>query len=94
MELSRGRQPSVVGGLVGFLLGAAAGGAIGCAANSDDYGVYCGGQDDTRVIAGAALGGAAGAALGALLFKRERWAVVDGTQVRTDPSIPIPRLGS
>jgi hypothetical protein len=93
VEVSRGRQPNVVGGVVGLLLGAAAGGAIGCAANSDDYGVYCGGQDDTKVIVGAVLGGAAGAALGALLFRREHWAVVDGNQLRTDPPVAIPRRG-
>jgi hypothetical protein len=90
VELSRGRQPNVLAGVAGFLLGAAAGGAIGCAANNDDYGVYCGGQDDTKVIVGAAVGGAAGAALGALLFKREHWEVVDGDRLRTDPSIGTP----
>jgi hypothetical protein len=87
VELSRGRKPNVAAGIVGFLLGAAAGGALGCAANRDDYGVYCGGQDDTKVIAGAALGGIAGATLGALLFRREQWAVVDGTRLRTDPPV-------
>lgn len=94
VELSRGRKPSVAGGIVGFLLGAAAGGALGCAANSDDYGVYCGGQDDTKVIVGAALGGIAGATLGALLFRRERWAIVDGSRLRTDPPVVLPRHGS
>ena len=94
VELGRGRKPSVAGGVVGFLLGAAAGGAVGCLANQDDYGVYCGGQDDTKVIVGAALGGAAGATLGALLFRRERWAIVDGTRLRTDPPVGIPRRGS
>jgi hypothetical protein len=94
VELSRGRQPNVTTGIVGLLLGAAAGGAIGCAANSDDYGVYCGGQDDTKVIVGAALGAAAGATLGALLFRRERWSVVDGSRLRTDPPLGSPRYGS
>jgi hypothetical protein len=93
VELSRGRKPNVTTGVVGFLLGAAAGGAIGCAANSDDYGVYCGGQDDTKVIVGVALGAAAGATLGALLFRREQWSVVDGIRLRTDPHLPFPRHG-
>jgi hypothetical protein len=94
VELSRGKKPNVTTGVVGLLLGAAAGGAIGCAANSDDYGVYCGGQDDTKVIVGAALGAAVGATLGALLFRREHWAVVDGSRLRTDPPLQFPRHGS
>lgn len=76
LERSRGRRLSVAGGVGGFLLGAAAGGALGCLANRDSYGVYCGGQDDTTVFVGAALGGAAGALLGALIFRRERWSAV------------------
>ena len=63
--------------IVIFVLGGAAvGGALGCLANNDDYGAYCGGQDDTKVIVGAALGGIAGAAAGALLFKKESWQTV------------------
>lgn len=77
VEVSRGRKPGMVGGVVGLLLGAAAGGVIACTANRDDYGVFCGGQDDTKLVIGAAIGGAAGAALGALIFRRERWAEVD-----------------
>jgi membrane associated rhomboid family serine protease len=68
----------VVGGVVGFLAGAVLGGVIGCAANRDSYGVFCGGQDDTKVFVGAALGGVAGGAVGALLFRRERWTVIAG----------------
>jgi LytS/YehU family sensor histidine kinase len=63
--------------VVGLLLGAAAGGVIACTANRDAYGVFCGGQDDTKLVIGAAIGGAAGATLGALLFRRERWTAVD-----------------
>ncbi|HET8625072.1 MAG TPA: hypothetical protein VFM14_16030 [Gemmatimonadales bacterium] len=77
LELSRGRKPNIAAGVVGFLLGGAAGGVLACTANRDDYGVFCGGQDDTKLIVGAALGGAAGAVLGALLFRRERWTAVD-----------------
>ena len=77
VEVSRGRKPGMVGGVVGLLLGATAGGVIACTANRDDYGVFCGGQDDTKLVIGAAIGGAAGAALGALIFRRERWAEVD-----------------
>jgi hypothetical protein len=73
LELSQGRSASTVGVVVGGLLGAAVGGALGCAANRDDYGVYCGGQSDTKVFVGAALGAAAGAALGALLIRVESW---------------------
>ena len=76
MEVSRGRKPGIVGGVVGLLVGAAGGGVIACTANRDDYGVFCGGQDDTKLVIGAAIGGAAGAALGALLFRRERWTEV------------------
>lgn len=76
LELSRGRKLSVPGGVAGLLLGAAAGGTLGCLANKDSYGVFCAGQDDTKLIVGAVLGGAAGATLGALLFRRERWVLV------------------
>jgi len=78
LEASLGRKPNVPAGIVGLLLGVAAGGALGCLANKDDYGVYCGGQDDTKVIVGAALGGIAGGLFGALLFKTERWRAVEG----------------
>lgn len=77
LEQSMGKKPNVTGGIVGLLLGVGVGGALGCLANPDDYGVYCGGQDDTKVIVGAALGGIAGAAAGALLFKREAWRTVE-----------------
>ncbi len=61
-------------GIVGGVLGAAAGGfALGCLANRDSYGVLCGGQNDTKLAIGAVTGGLAGAALGALLGRRERW---------------------
>ena len=78
LEQSRGRKLSVAGGVAGFLVGGAAGAALGCLANRDDYGVFCGGQSDTKVAVGALLGGAAGAALGAVLFRRERWNAVEG----------------
>ena len=73
LEQSMGKKPNVATGIIGAILGAGVGGALGCLANKDDYGVYCGGQDDTKVIVGAVLGGLAGGAAGALLFKRERW---------------------
>jgi hypothetical protein len=82
VEVSRGRKPNVAGGIVGFLLGATAGGVVACTANRDSYGVFCGGQNDTKLVIGAALGGAAGAAIGALLFRRERWSVVELEQLR------------
>ena len=77
IERSAGRKRSLAGGIGGFLVGAAAGGTIGCLANSDDYGVFCGGQSDTKVVVGAALGGIAGAALGAVLFGGERWTAIE-----------------
>lgn len=83
VEVSSGRKLGVAGGVIGFLLGAAAGGAVACAANRDDYGVFCGGQDDTKLIVGAAVGGVTGAAIGALLFRRERWRVVDVGALRS-----------
>ena len=73
IEWSRGRKPGVLGGVVGFLVGGALGGVAGCAANRDSYGVFCGGQSDTKVAVGTALGGIAGAALGAYLGRRDRW---------------------
>ena len=82
IEQSRGRKPGVAGGVVGLVLGAAAGGALGCLANRDDYGVFCGGQSDTKVVLGAAVGAAGGAVLGAMLFRRERWMPVDPASLR------------
>jgi hypothetical protein len=75
LETSR-RAPGVLGGAIGLLVGSALGGVAGCAANRDSYGVFCGGQSDTKVAVGAAIGGLAGAALGAFLFRRDRWSPV------------------
>ncbi len=66
------KKPSLLGGVIGFVVGAAAGFTLGCLANKDDYGVFCGGQNDTKVFVGAAVGGVVGATVGALLFRRER----------------------
>jgi hypothetical protein len=63
------RRYSVAGGIGGFIVGGAAGGALGCLANKDSYGVFCGGQDDTKFVVGAALGAVVGAALGAMIFR-------------------------
>ena len=73
----------MAGGVVGALLGAGAGFALGCLANQDDYGVFCGGQDDTKVIVGMTLGGILGATAGALLFKQEQWIPL---------AVPTPRM--
>ena len=80
LEQSAGKKPNVATGVLGAILGAGIGGALGCLANKDDYGVYCGGQDDTKVILGAVLGGLAGGTAGALLFKKEGWR-----------EVPVPR---
>ena len=82
LEQSQGKKPNIPAGIVGLLIGAGIGGALGCLANPDDYGVFCGGQDDTKVIVGAVLGGVAGGFAGALLFPRERWSPVDLTTLR------------
>jgi hypothetical protein len=81
LESSR-RTPNLLVGAVGLLLGAAAGAAAGCAANRDSYGVFCGGQSDLKVFGGAAIGGVAGATLGALLFERDRWSPVELSTVQ------------
>jgi hypothetical protein len=80
LELSGGRAFNTTGAVIGGILGTAAGGALGCAANRDSYGVYCGGQSDTKVFVGAALGAVVGVALGGLVFGGERW-------------VPVPLLG-
>jgi membrane associated rhomboid family serine protease len=77
LEASLGRAPSVPGGIAGLVLGGAVGGALGCLANRDDYGVFCGGQRDAKVVVGAVLGGAVGAAVGAVALRRERWRPVE-----------------
>jgi len=77
LEVSGGRQRNLVTGIAGLILGIAVGGVLGCAANRDSYGVFCAGQDDTRVALGAAIGGVTGAAAGAFLFRRERWTPID-----------------
>jgi hypothetical protein len=78
LDVSRGHKPSVTGGIVGALAGAAVGGfMLGCLANKDDYGVLCGGQNDTQLVLGAVLGGVVGGGLGAMLFRQERWIPVD-----------------
>lgn len=82
LEVSRGRKPNVAAGIVGFLLGGAAGGLLACTANRDDYGVFCAGQDDSKLIVGAVLGAAVGAAVGALVFRRERWRTIRLDQLR------------
>ena len=82
LESSRGRRASLWGGGVGLVLGAAVGAAAGCSVNRDDYGVFCGGQSDTKVAVGAVLGAAAGAFLGGRLLRRERWSEVELARLR------------
>jgi hypothetical protein len=72
IELETGRTWSLTGAVIGGVVGAAVGGALGCLANRDDYGVYCGGQSDTKVVIGAVLGAGAGAWIGAVLPRRIR----------------------
>jgi hypothetical protein len=82
LESSRGRKLSVVGALSGFIVGGVAGALAGCSANRDSYDVFCAGQSDTKVVLGAVLGGAAGATLGAVLFRREQWRTIDVARLR------------
>jgi hypothetical protein len=82
LECSDRRSPNLLGGALGFLLGVGLGGVAGCALNNDSYGVFCGGQDDTKVMVGAVLGGTLGAAAGALLFRREHWQRADLARLR------------
>jgi hypothetical protein len=70
--LQRGRRLSVAGGIVGGVVGAAAGVALACLANRDSYGVYCGGQNDTKLLVGGVIGAGVGGWLGARLFARDR----------------------
>ncbi len=78
LEVSRGRKPSTVGGAIGAVLGGLSGAfAAGCLANRDDYGVLCGGQDDTKLVDGGLVGGAVGATVGALLGRRDRWQALE-----------------
>ena len=58
--------------MVGAVAGAAIGAALGCLANRDDYGVFCGGQSDTKAVIGAVVGAGAGAWIGAVLPGRIR----------------------
>ncbi len=64
LEGSLIRRRTVTGGVIGFVVGAAAGAFVGCLANRDDYGVLCGGQGDTKVLVGAGVGAVVGALVG------------------------------
>ena len=72
IDAATARRASVAGGVAGALVGAVAGGVVGCMANRDDYGVFCGGQSDTKVAIGAIIGAGIGAYIGAKLFARDR----------------------
>lgn len=67
LDRSVAHRRSLTGGVVGLVVGAAAGAFVGCLANRDDYGVLCGGQSDTKVFVGAAIGATAGALIGSRL---------------------------
>jgi hypothetical protein len=108
LEVSTGRSPSRTWAGVGVLVGGSTGAFVGgCLANKDDYGVLCGGQDDTRYVIGGVVGGLAGGILGAWLGRTERWDEVDlerersarrealdrcAAVRRTDPAGPMPML--
>lgn len=85
LEWSRGRRPSLLGGMLGFVVGVAVGGVVGCVLNRDSYGVFCTGQNDTKVVVVAGLGGGVGAVLGAMLFRGDRWQAVDLAQLHSIP---------
>jgi hypothetical protein len=80
LERSLGRQPSTAGAIGGFVLGFVAGGLVGCHFNRDSYDVFCAGQNDTKVVGGAVLGGVVGAVLGSRVIRRERWTHVSRWQ--------------
>lgn len=69
-EQARVRRSSTTAIVVGSVIGLAAGAAVGCKINSDDYGVFCGGQSDTTVVVSALIGGAVGGVVGALVSRR------------------------
>jgi hypothetical protein len=80
LERSRGRRPSVAGGVLGFVLGGATGVVAGCFASRDSYGVPCIGDSDAPLYLGV-LGGAAGAVLLARLLGREGWTTIGVDQL-------------
>lgn len=90
VDLSERRSRKKVGGLIGFVGGAAAGVATGIAADATEETVYCiflppeecGNYRAGRVIAFGVLGGALGATLGAVVAPGERWGPVPADRVR------------
>ena len=81
LERSQGRRPSIAGGVVGFVVGAAAGVGVACMANRDSYGVPCVGDNDAPFLLGVGLGGTAGAVLLARLLGREAWSIIGVDQL-------------
>lgn len=72
VEMNARRKVSVTGLVIGAVVGAAVGGALACFANKDDYGVYCAGQNDTKIVIGAVLGAGVGGWIGGVLIPRRR----------------------
>jgi hypothetical protein len=70
VELNARRRVNVTGLVIGAVVGAAVGGALACLANRDDYGVYCAGQNDTKVVIGAVIGAGVGGWIGGFLIPR------------------------
>jgi hypothetical protein len=72
VEMNARRKVSVTGLVIGAVVGAAVGGALACFANKDDYGVYCAGQNDTKIVIGAVIGAGVGGWIGGVLIPRRR----------------------
>lgn len=73
LERSLGKHPNIAAVVISGIIGAGIGGIVGCAANADSYGVFCGGQNDTKVVVGAGVGAITAAVIGGKMFTKEKW---------------------
>ena len=81
LERSEGRRVVAAARVLGFVIGAAAGVALGCLGNRDSYGAPCLGENDAPFVMGFAIGGTAGAVWLAKLFRVEQWSVIQDDQL-------------
>lgn len=81
LEVSQGRKPSGLGGVIGFLGGAVVGTVFGWFAYQDDYGApTCDDYTSCPVIVGTLVVG--GTIVGALMGATERWEEVPHDPIR------------